>query len=120
MALSSRVRRHGTPLSTTHRFSQESNPLPLAQGVQAEDQVRRNSRVQLGKEIAAFGSAGVGYGGSSEDALRTSTVNQEMDALNTRYKAQLAGYGYGVRLALTKRRARRSRATLNSWPGESC
>src|ERR1700690_188335 len=67
-----------------------------AQGAQAEDQVRRNSRLQLGKEIAAFGSAGVGYGGSSEEALRASSVNQEMDALNTRYKAQLAGYGYGV------------------------
>lgn len=67
----------------------------LAQGVQSEDQVRQNSRQQLGKEIAAFGAAGVGYGGSSADSLRQSAVDQEMDALRTRYKAKLAGYGYG-------------------------
>src|SRR5271154_7526323 len=58
--------------------------------------VQRNSREQLGKQAAAFGAAGVGYGGSSETSLDQSAVNQELDALNTRYKGAITGYGYGV------------------------
>lgn len=62
-----------------------------------EGMVRRSSREQLGKEVAAFGAAGVGYGGSSEKALDQSAINQEMDALNTRYRGSIVGYGYGVK-----------------------
>jgi len=61
-----------------------------------EGLVRRNSRQQLGKQLAAFGGSGVGYGGSSETALDQSAINQELDALNTRYKGSITGYGYGV------------------------
>jgi hypothetical protein len=38
----------------------------------------------------------VGYGGSSEVALDQSTINSELDALNTRYHGSITGYGYGV------------------------
>lgn len=61
-----------------------------------EGLVRRNSREALGKQAAAFGAAGVGYGGSSEVALDQSAVNQELDALNTRYKGAITGWGYGA------------------------
>lgn len=61
-----------------------------------EGMVRRHSREELGRQAAAFGGAGVGYGGSSETALDQSAVNQELDALNTRYKGAFTGYGYGV------------------------
>jgi len=58
--------------------------------------VMRNSRESLGRQEAAFGAAGVGYGGSSERALDQSAINQEWDALDTRYKGSITGYGYGV------------------------
>ena len=66
------------------------------QSVAQEVQVRRNSREALDKQAAAFGGAGVGYGGSSATAMDQSAINQELDALNTRYKGAVTGYGYGV------------------------
>lgn len=68
----------------------------INQATGQEEIVRRASREQLGRQAAAFGAAGVGYGGSSETALRQSAINQELDALNTRYKGSFTGYGYGV------------------------
>lgn len=67
-----------------------------------EGMVRRASRESLGKQAAAFGAAGVGYGGSSEGALDQSAVNEEWDALNTRYKGQTTGYGYGVQASIDR------------------
>lgn len=67
-----------------------------------EGQVRRQGREALGRQSAAFGAAGVGYGGSSEGALDQSAVNQELDALNTRYKGAITGYGYGVQSGIDK------------------
>lgn len=73
------------------------------QGASQEAIVRRNSRESLGRQVAAFGSAGIGYGGTSHTALDSSSINQEMDALNTRYRAQLSGYGYGVQSGIDKK-----------------
>ena len=70
-----------------------------------EGMVRRAGREQLGKQAAAFGAAGVGYGGSSEGALDQTAVNEEMDALNTRYKGQFTGYGYGVQSQLDRQQS---------------
>ena len=67
-----------------------------------EGMVRRQGREALGRQAAAFGAAGVGYGGSSAVALDQSAVNQELDALNTRYKGQVTGYGYGIQSGFDK------------------
>lgn len=67
-----------------------------------EGMVRRSGREAEGRQAAAFGSAGVGYGGSSAGALDQTAVNEEMDALNTRYKGNFTGYGYGVQSNLDK------------------
>jgi hypothetical protein len=73
--------------------SNEAN-LSVNQANAQEGLVRRASREQLGRQAAAFGAAGVGYGGSSETALDQSATNSEMDALNTRYKGAITAYGY--------------------------
>src|SRR5271170_7968908 len=65
----------------------------------------RAGREALGKQLAAFGGAGVGYGGSSEVGLKQSAVNQELDVLNTKYKGAVAGYGYGVQGSILQREA---------------
>lgn len=70
-----------------------------------EGLVRRASREALGRQVAAFGGAGVGYGGSSATALSQSAVNEELDALSTRYKGTFTGYGYGVESGLLRRQA---------------
>lgn len=75
------------------------------QATAQENIQRRTGREMLGRQQAAFGAAGVGYGGSSETALDTSAVNQELDALNTRYKGQFTGYGYGVQSGLDRQQA---------------
>lgn len=79
--------------------------IAVDQSAAQEGLVRRNSREQLGRQAAAFGGAGVGYGGSSEGALDQSAVNQELDALNTRYKGAITGYGYGVQSNILNRQA---------------
>ena len=67
--------------------------------------VQRNSREMLGRQAAAFGAAGVGYGGSSEIALDQSAVNQELDALNTRYRGSITGWGYGAQSQIDQQQA---------------
>lgn len=66
---------------------------------------RHAGREALGRQAAAFGAAGVGYGGSSETALDQSAVNQELDALNTKYKGTITGYGYGIQSGIDKSEA---------------
>jgi hypothetical protein len=71
-----------------------------------EGQVRRAGREALGRQAAAFGAAGVGYGGSSETALDQSAINQELDALNTRNKGTITAYGYRTNAGLEQDQAK--------------
>lgn len=64
--------------------------------------VLRQGRENLGKEISAFGSSGVGTSGTAAGALGQTSINSEMDALNTRYKGILTGWGYGVESQMDK------------------
>jgi hypothetical protein len=77
----------------------------IDQANQQEIQVRRAGRLALDKQSAAFAGAGVGGGVSSGIALDQSAVNQELDALNTRYRGATTGYGYGVQASLDKQQA---------------
>lgn len=83
----------------------QEKALSVNQANAQEGMVRRNSREMLGRQVAAIGAAGGGYGGSSEIALDQSAVNQELDALNTRYKGAITGYGYGVQAGIDRRKA---------------
>jgi hypothetical protein len=67
--------------------------------------VTRQGVMQRGRQLAAFGGAGVGYGGSSETALDQSAINNELDALNTKYKGTVTGYGYGVESGILNQQA---------------
>lgn len=89
-----KARSEADALGTNANIMRTESALALGQGAQAEAQSRRSSREAIGRQAAAFGAAGVGYGGSSEKAMSQSLVNQEMDALNTRYKGTLTAYGY--------------------------
>lgn len=84
------------------------------QGVVQEGIVRNASREAFGRQLAAFGAAGVGYGGSTAGVLRQSAVNQELDALSTRYKANMTGWAYenDARLAKYEGRVRSQQDTL--------
>jgi hypothetical protein len=90
------------------KVAQNESNLAVDQANAQEGQVRRNSREQLGRQAAAFGGAGVGYGGSSETSLDQSAVNQELDALNTRYKGNITGYGYRVQSGIDQGNAKQS------------
>lgn len=87
-----------------------------------EEQLRRESRLALGKQRAAMAQSGVGLDGSNADVERQSQIFAELDALNIRYQGQLessalleqadeyeAGIG-GVRSAA---RSERNAALLN-------
>lgn len=84
------------------KIAGQEHDLSINQANAQEGQVRRASRQAIGAQSAAFGAAGVGYGGSSETSLDQSAVNEEMDALNTRYKGAITGYGYGVKAGIDK------------------
>jgi hypothetical protein len=88
-----------------------------SQALAQENLLRRSSREALGREAAAFGGAGVGYGGSSAIALDQSAINQEMDALNTRYKGTITGYGYGVQAQQDKLSAETERTNSGLLAG---
>lgn len=62
----------------------------------AVGQILRRGAAQRGAQAAAFGGAGVGYGGSSAGALDQSAINNEMDALTTKYKGAITAFGYNA------------------------
>lgn len=82
--------------SQTYNAQASANEAKIAidQGNAQANLVQRQGRQSLGKQAAAFGAAGVGYGGSSEIALDQTAINSELDALNTKYKGTLTAYGY--------------------------
>jgi hypothetical protein len=82
--------------------------LSVDQANAQEGLVRKQSREQLGKQEAAFGGAGVGYGGSSETALDQSAINSEMDALSTRYKGTITAYGYNTESGILRQQGKDS------------
>lgn len=88
------------------QIAQGESRLSVDQANAQEGMVRRASREALGRQAAAFGAAGVGYGGSSETALDQSAINQELDALNTRYKGSITGYGYRVQSGIDQANAK--------------
>jgi hypothetical protein len=65
-----------------------------AQGFAEEAQERRSAGVALGAKEAAAAQSGGGGGGSMGRSIAQSARNMELDALNTRYKAQLQRWSY--------------------------
>src|SRR5271154_7294427 len=88
------------------KVAQNESNLSINQANAQEGMVRRSSREALGRQAAAFGAAGVGFGGSSETSLDQSAVNQELDALNTRYKGAITGYGYKTQSGIDQSNAK--------------
>ena len=70
-----------------------------AQGYEQEAQTRRQTAGELGREEAAAGEAGAGYGGSTGRMIGQSALNAELDALNVRYKSQLQKWAYNAQSA---------------------
>ena len=68
--------------------------LARSQANAQEGDVRNAGREALGRQIGAFGAAGVAGGASTIGAESQSAVYQELDALRTRYKGAVVAYGY--------------------------
>jgi hypothetical protein len=90
------------------RMMEQEHDLSINQGAAGETAQIARGRATMGNQVAAFGGAGVGYGGSAKTAMDLSAVNQEMDALNTKYKGTIAGYGYGVQADIDRQSSARS------------
>jgi len=74
-----------------------------AEGAQREAQQRRDAREFLGRQSAAIGESGAGYGGSSQLSLEQSSVNAELDALNIRYGKEMKSLGLSMDAAEQRR-----------------
>jgi hypothetical protein len=85
----------------------------MDQALAQEAQTRVKNREDLGKQAAAVGAAGIGYGGSSGRVMDQSAVNSELDALNVRYRGAFTKYGYDAEAALAKYQGNVSR--VNSY-----
>ena len=85
---------------------QNEQTLAVDQGNAAEGIKVRSNRQALDAQSAAIGAAGTGYGGSSGISLQNSAVNQELDALNTKYRGIVSGFGYGIEAQLKRSQAR--------------
>lgn len=85
------------------RVQQQEATVASRQGYAAEESQRREGTLAIGRQTAAIGQAGGGYGGSAGRELAASAQNAELDALNIRYKAGLQRWGYTTQAGLTKR-----------------
>lgn len=63
------------------------------QAGQREEAQRRQARMVLGEQRAAFSQAGTGLGGSAADIMAESATNAELDALTLRYEGDLRARG---------------------------
>lgn len=63
------------------------------QALREEESQRRMARMALGRQAAAVGESGGGYGGSAGALLEQSDLFAELDALNIRYGGQLRRRG---------------------------
>lgn len=61
--------------------------------------------MSMGRMTAAVGQAGAGYGGSAGRAVAQSAMNQELDALNIRYKSELQRWSFGTQAGLLRSEA---------------
>ena len=66
------------------------------QGFEQEAQQRITGAKVIGRQVAAAGESGGGYGGSTGRMIAQSARNVELDALNTRYKAQLQRWSFAA------------------------
>jgi hypothetical protein len=58
-----------------------------------EDAKRREARMVMGAQRAAFAQSGGGLGGSAADVMQQSSINAELDALTLRYEGDLRARG---------------------------
>jgi len=93
-------------LNTQALFEDQEAGIARAQANVAEGDVRHSTREALGRQIGAFGAAGVAGGASTYGAERESSINQELDALRTRYKGAIVAYGYNTQGYLDRMGAR--------------
>ena len=68
-----------------------------------DDQVRRDARTQLGRQLAASAEAG---GGLNAEALRSSIYDAEMDSSVVRYEGEVEAAGL------------RDQAAMSRWEGK--
>jgi len=78
-------------------------------GAARESAVRSQNRAALGTQASALSEAGIGLEGSAADVMRQSTINAELDALNTRYEAQLQARNFDVQATQSDYEARQAR-----------
>lgn len=71
-----------------------------------EEAHRRASRIAIGRQVAATGESGIGYGGSAGLLIEQSAVLSELDALNIRYGGELRAKGLLAESAGMRRRAK--------------
>lgn len=71
-----------------------------------EQAQRRDAYRALGRMRAGYGAAGVATEGTPLDVLENSAAEAELDALNIRYKGQLASMGYGEEANLQRSRGK--------------
>lgn len=83
-------------LSTNAQTYQTEGATAARQGYEQEAQQRITGAKVIGAQTAAAGAAGAGYQGSTGRMIAQSARNVELDALNTRYKAQLQKWSFGA------------------------
>lgn len=72
---------------------------------------RRDAFRAMGRIRAGYGAAGVATEGTPLDVLEDSAAEAELDALNIRYKGEIAAMGYESEAQLQKTRAKSALVT---------
>lgn len=72
---------------------EQSAAVERQQTAAREDAKRREARMVMGSQRAAFAQSGGGMGGSAADVMQQSAINAELDALTLRYEGDLRARG---------------------------
>lgn len=84
------------------------------QSAAREDAERRQRRIALGSARASMSQSGLTDSGSVMDMFDQSSINSELDVLNTRYEGQLQARGFNEQATLDRYGAANARANASA------
>lgn len=81
---------------------------------QREEAQRRQARMVLGQQRAAFAQSGTGLEGSAADVMQQSAADAELDALTMRYEGDMRASGLMAQAGMERYEGRQARKAGNA------
>lgn len=90
------------------KVADQSAEVERQQSGEKQNAMRRKIAQISGTQNAAIAQSGIGFGGSAADLMHQSSVNAELDVLNTKYESDLRARGFGTQALAERYSGRRA------------